>query len=152
MNDAFSTDREDTSQTHCNSNGFQMTMNMTKEQRITKHKDFLNANWKAIAAFAWKHYENTGRGLVVVYEEDFIFAETPQYATLHFRYIPADDPELNGFPEWAESKERHWTETYDPTERVIVVVVRCDSSIASYFGGGPISPSEAHAMQKALEN
>jgi hypothetical protein len=33
-------------------------MNLTKEQRIAKHKDFLKANWQALAAFSWEHYKS----------------------------------------------------------------------------------------------
>ena len=127
-------------------------MNLTTEQRIAKHKDFLNANWRLIAAFAWKHYQADGRGMVVVHEEDFIFAKTPKYASLRFRYVPANDPDLNEFPEWAESKEQVWIKTYDPTERVIVVIARYDSSISSYLGGAQPRPPEAYALSKATDN
>jgi len=32
-------------------------MELTKEQRIAKHKDFLKANWIILAAFSWEHFQ-----------------------------------------------------------------------------------------------
>ena len=36
-------------------------MDLTKEQRITRHKDFLAANAETIAAFAWENYLAKGK-------------------------------------------------------------------------------------------
>lgn len=127
-------------------------MNLTPEQRIAKHKDFLNANWRRIAAFAWEHYLEKGKGMVLVHEEDFVFAPTPQYAPLRFRYLPVDDPGMKDFPDWEGSKEQMWIVSYDPSERVIVVVIRYDSSISSYFAGARPSPPDAYALLKASDN
>ena len=127
-------------------------MDLTPEQRIAKHKDFLNANWRRIAAFAWEHYLNKGRGMVLVHEEYFVFASTPQYAPLRFRYLPADDTGMKEFPDWEGSKEQAWIETYDPAERVILVVFRYDSSVSSYFAGTKPSPPDAFKAEQAKRN
>ena len=60
-------------------------MNLTKEERITRHKRFLQANWQLLAAFSWEHYQTEGRGFVVAMEEDFVHAATPQYAPIRLR-------------------------------------------------------------------
>ena len=127
-------------------------MHLTPEQRIGKHKDFLNANWRGIAAFAWDRYLDKGKGMVLVHEEDFVFAKTPQYAPLRFRYLPANDPAIAEFPDWEGSKEQAWMESHDPAERVIVVMIRYDSSISSYFAGAQPSPPDAYALLKASDN
>ena len=54
-------------------------MNPSEEERIIRHKRFLAANWKLLAAFAWEHYQKQGRGAVVADERDFIHAEVPQF-------------------------------------------------------------------------
>ncbi len=41
---------------------------MTPEERIARHKDFLVANWRGLAAFAWEHYLDRGKGMVLVEE------------------------------------------------------------------------------------
>jgi hypothetical protein len=127
-------------------------MDLTPEQRIAKHKDFLNANWTGIAAFAWEHYLVKGKGMVLVEEEDFVFAKTPQYAPLRFRYLPVNDPAIKEFPDWEGSKEQSWIKSYDPAERVIVVVSRFDSNISSYYLGARPSPPDAYALMQAGNN
>jgi hypothetical protein len=127
-------------------------MDLTPEQRIAKHKDFLNANWTGIAAFAWERYLDRGKGMVLVEEEDFVFASTPQYAPLRFRYLPANDPAIGKFPDWEGSKEQAWIGTYDPADRVIAVVIRHDFSISSYLAGAKPSPPEAYALARAADN
>ena len=73
-------------------------------------------------------------------------------APLRFRYLPADDPGIKEFPDWDGSKEQAWTASYDPAERVILVVIRYDSSISSYFAGTKPSPPHAYALSKAADN
>jgi hypothetical protein len=47
-------------------------MNRTKNQRIDCHKQFIANNWELIAAFAWEHFLEEGRGMVIVPEEDIL--------------------------------------------------------------------------------
>jgi hypothetical protein len=55
-------------------------VNLTKDERIVRHKQFLQANWQLLAAFSWEHFQKEGRGFVVTMEEDFVDAPTPQFA------------------------------------------------------------------------
>ena len=64
-----------------------VSVKLTQEQRIAKHKQFLQANWLLLAAFAWEHYQSEGRGFVMAMEEDFLHTKTPQYAPIRLRYI-----------------------------------------------------------------
>ena len=124
---------------------------MTPAQRVSKHKDFLNANWKAIASFAYGEFLSKGKGMVVVPESDFVFAERPELAPIHFRYVSKADAEaLLG--DWNGSKEQGWIEIYEPKEKVILVIVRFDSGVSSYLIGAKPSPHDAYKMAKALEN
>jgi hypothetical protein len=41
-------------------------MELTKEQRIARHKDFLASNWQILAAFSWENYLAKGPGAVFV--------------------------------------------------------------------------------------
>ena len=124
---------------------------MTPAQRVSKHKDFLNANWKAIASFAYGEFLSKGKGMVVVPETDFVFAARPELAPIHFRYVSKADAEaLLG--DWNGSKEQGWIEIYEPKEKVILVIVRFDSGVSSYLIGAKPSPHDAYKMAKALEN
>jgi len=124
---------------------------MTPAQRVSKHKDFLNANWKAIASFAYGEFLSKGRGMVVVPEADFVFAERPRLAPIHFRYVSKADAETL-LDDWNGSKDQGWIETYDPKEKVILVIVRFDSGVSSYLIGSRPTPPEAFRLAKAGEN
>lgn len=80
-------------------------MDLTKEQRISRHKSFLNANGQAIAAFSWEHYLEEGRGMVVVPEEDFVHSNIPELRGLRFAYAAKDSDLLDGVSEHFEAKE-----------------------------------------------
>jgi hypothetical protein len=127
-------------------------MNLSKEHRIAKHKDFLKANWKLIAAFAWENYRGTGRGAVLVPEEDFIHAETPQLKGLRFHYLAAEDSDAPPFHGILSEKEVGWLESYDPDARAVVCIIRDGGGVSSYLIGGRARPSEAFASQKAEKN
>ena len=90
------------------------------------------------------HGRRRGGGLCVRQE--------PRYAPIRYRYVPADSPEAEALPDWEGSKEQAWLEAYDPAERVVLVVLRYDSSISSYFIGAEPAPPEAHAVSKTKEN
>lgn len=127
-------------------------MNLTKEQRIAKHKDFLNANWRSLAAFAWEHFLIDGVGMVVVPEEDFVQADQPQYALLRFRYVSNQSPEFSNLPDWGGSKEEGWLKSYDPKQKVIVMIVRQGGGTSSYLIGGKPPPPDCYAVKKSEEN
>ena len=50
------------------------------------------------------------------------------------------------------NKERGWLDSYDPYERVIVIILREGGGASGYLIGGRTRPSEAYARQKAKEN
>ena len=127
-------------------------MNLTKEQRIAQHKDFLQANWRALAAFSWEHYLTDGLGMVAVPEEDFVHADQPQYALLRFRYVPAKSPEFSTLPDWAGGKEQGWLETYDPKQKVIVMILRQGGGTSSYLIGANPPPPDCYTVKKSEQN
>jgi hypothetical protein len=127
-------------------------MNLTKEERITRHKRFLSANWEMLAAFSWEHYLNEGRGAVLVVEENFVHAEVPQYTAVHLRYVSDASPVLKDIGGWPGEKEENWVKTYDPDVRVVVLIVRDNGGTSGYMIGGPTKPSTAHARRKAESN
>jgi hypothetical protein len=71
-------------------------VNLSKEERILRHKKFLSANWQLLAAFAWEQHLATGRGAVVVDERDFVHASSPQFAAIKLRYV-SDDSRPGGW-------------------------------------------------------
>ena len=99
-------------------------MNLTKEERIVRHKRFLQANWQLLAAFAWEHYQDKGCGAVVVDERDFVNADTPQFTAIKLRYVANGSPMLKEIGGWPGDKEATWVKNYDPEGRVVVLVVR----------------------------
>jgi hypothetical protein len=126
-------------------------MNLPPEQRIARHKNFLGANWELIAAFSWEHYQNEGRGMVVVPEKDFIHADHPQLKGLRFSYAAKGSEFLGKISAAFEAKEWGWLETYDPDAKVILVILR-DQGTSGYLIGGKTKPSAAWARQQAGKN
>lgn len=122
---------------------------LTKEQRIARHKDFLQANWPLIAAFSWENYLVKGRGAVLVPEADFVDAELPQLKALRFHYLPLAERHSPPFEEVLAGKEAAWLEAYDPDEKAVVCILREAEGVSSYFIGGRMKPSEAYAREKA---
>ena len=126
---------------------------LTKEQRIAKHKSFLNANSLLIAAFSWEHYLAKGRGAVLVPEADFLYADTLQLKGIRFHYLAQTEREHSAFKNVISEKEMAWMETYDPDEKVILCVIRDGGGISSYLIGGRMKNSEAFKRQKdAMSN
>lgn len=127
-------------------------MDLTRDERIARHKRFLSANWEMLAAFSWEHYQQEGRGAVLVVEEDFVHAEVPQYATVHLRYVGDASPVLREIGGWPGEKETNWVKTYEPDERVVVLVVRDNGGTSGYMISGVTKPSVAFTRQQATRN
>src|ERR1019366_3076536 len=127
-------------------------MDLTKEQRIARHKQFLNANWQLLAAFSWEHYQQQGRGAVLVDERDFVDAKIPQFAAIKLRYVADNSPVLTEIGGWPGDKEANWVKTYDPDARVVVLIVRDGGGPSGYLIGGNPKPSVAYAGQQAKKN
>jgi hypothetical protein len=126
---------------------------LPKEQRIAKHKSFLNANGLRIAAFAWEHYLTKGRGAVLVPESEFLYEDIPQLKGIRFHYLAQTEREQPAFKDILAEKELAWMETYDPDEKVILCIIREGGGISSYLFGGRIKNSEAYTRQKtAMSN
>ena len=126
---------------------------LTKEQRIVKHKSFMNANVLLIAAFSWEHYLTKGRGVVLVPEADFLYADTPQLKGIRFHYLAKTEREHPAFKDILAEKELAWMETYNPDEKVILCVIREGGGVSSYLIGGRMKNSEAYTRQKnAMSN
>ena len=127
-------------------------MNLTPEQRIARHKDFLLANGETIAAFSWGGYLKDGKGAVLIPEEDFIHAPTPQLKRLRFHYLSLAKRDQEPFKAVLSEKELGWLAGYDPDEKVIVCILREPSGVSSYLMGGRSRPSVAYARQQAKQN
>ena len=123
---------------------------LSKEQRIAKHKEFLQSNWHLVAAFSWENYLAQGRGAVLVPEEDFLHVGHPKLKGVRFRYLPLTERDKTPFEEVLAEKELAWLESYDPDDKVIVCVLREGEGVSSYLIGGRTRPSEAHARQTQL--
>lgn len=127
-------------------------MELTKEQRIARHKDFLNANGEAIAAFAWENHLAKGRGAVLVPEEDFVHAEGAQLKGIRFKYLAVADKDKAPFKGVLSEKELRWMEEQEPDGKVVLCVLREGGGVSSYLFGGRVKPSEAWARKQAGRN
>lgn len=128
-----------------------MKVYLNPQMRIARHKDFLCANWRGIGAFAYGEYLSKGRGIVCVPESDFIDAERPAYAPIHFRYFTEADI-IEVMPDYEGSKEQGWLKSYSPNEKAIVTMIRYDAGVSSYLSGGQPSPPACHAAKVAEGN
>ena len=127
-------------------------MNLTKEDRIARHKRFLQANWQLLAAFSWKHFQKEGSGFVVAMEEDFVHVATPQYAPIRLRYIAENSAKFPEVMKMLGEKELNWVRTYDPDARVPILIIRDNGGTSGYLIGGNPKPSEAFAKEQAKKN
>ena len=128
-----------------------MTEISSIELRISQHKEFLSANWSRIASFAWENFLSKDKGIVVVTESDFVFAKSPRFAPIRFRYVPeVDAREL--LDDFEGSKEQDWLSTYDPAAKVIIVIVRHHGGISSYLIGASPNPPDAYLAEKTKQN
>ena len=123
------------------------SMELSPDQRIAKHKSFLNANWELIASFSWEHFQKEGRGMVVVPEEDFLEFVTPQLKGLRFSYASQGTELLLRISTHFGAKEWGWLDTYDPDECAIVIIIREGDGSSGYLIGGEMKPSEAWTRQ-----
>jgi hypothetical protein len=126
-----------------------MVSNLNPEIRMSKHRDFLKANWQQMARFSYKNYLAKGRGIVAVPEEDFVHANEPSLAPIRFHYFPeAEIPAM--MPDYEGSKEQGWMASYNPEERVIATIIRFDSTgLSSYLFGAKPNPREIYEAGKA---
>ena len=127
-------------------------MQLTKEQRIERHKSFLKANWITLSAFSWEHFQKQGPGAVLVPEEDFVHSASPELKGLRFHYLPLVQHDKGPYQGVLAEKELTWLKTYDPDERVVLCVLRPEGGVSSYLFGGTTKPSDAYTRQKAKEN
>jgi hypothetical protein len=105
-----------------------------------------------IAAFSWENYLAKGRGVVLVPENDFLHASTPQLKGIRFNYLAQSDQDHPAFKGVLSEKELAWMGAYDPDEKVILCVLRVGGGISSYLIGGRSKNSEAYTRQKNSMN
>jgi hypothetical protein len=127
-------------------------MELTKEQRIARHKHFLKANVELIASFSWGGNLASGRGAVLVPEDDFVHAEPPQLKGIRFHYLPLATHDQEPFKGILSEQELGWLTSYDPDVKVVVCILRPEGGVSSYLIGGRMKPSEAWARQQAKRN
>jgi hypothetical protein len=112
---------------------YDLAMDLTRDQRIARHKDFLIRSGHALSAFARDNYLKSGRGMVVVPEEDIIDADSSTPPRLS--YATKGSALLTEISLHFEPQEWGWLETYDPDMQVIVIVVRADVGTSGYLVG-----------------
>jgi hypothetical protein len=113
--------------------GYSYMVNLTREQRIACHKDFLIRSGRALSVFAGDNYQKSGRGMVVVPEEDIIDADSSIPPRLS--YATKGSGLLTEISLHFEPQEWGWLATYDPDMQVIVIVVRADVGTSGYLVG-----------------
>lgn len=84
-------------------------------------------------------------------EEDFIKADHPQLKGLRFAYAAKGSELLGKISTHFEEKEWTWLDTYDPDEKVILIILR-DQGTSGYLIGGRMKPSEAYFRISATNN
>ena len=127
-------------------------MKLSEEERIVRHKRFLAANWKLLAAFAWEYHQKLGRGAVVADERDFIHAKVPQFTGIHLRYVAENTALLKELGGWPGDREANWVATYDPQIQVVLFIVRDKAGISGYLAHTNPRPPEAYAQRQAEGN
>ncbi len=90
--------------------------------------------------------------MVVVPEEDFVSAATPQLKGLRFAYATKGSDLFGEVSKHFEAKEWGWLDSYDPDECVIAIILRDGGGTSGYLIGGKTRPAAAYAKQMAKQN
>lgn len=127
-------------------------MNLTKEERIARHKRFLNSNEHSISAYSWENYLTKGRGMVIVMEQDFVLADCPNLLEVRFGYATKDSSLMGNISTHFQGLEWEWLENYDPDAKMIIIIVRPEFGTSGYLLDCDLKPSLAYSQQMAKFN
>src|SRR5262245_50491249 len=99
----------------------------------------VNDNWAILAAFAWKHYLESGRGAVMVRVDEWVQAgQDGQALDVHVTYLPDGDAAR------LTSDTAEFIAQYDPRSEVVILFTGLDTggnlAYRCKTGDGPLPP------------
>jgi len=97
-----------------------------------RHLMFVRANWRLLAREAYRGFLRSGRGMVIVDNDDFVRMPVGVVVGFKLAYIAEGRPELTALGGWPGDKEARWVREYDPSTTMLVGVCRQDGGISSY--------------------
>ena len=68
------------------------------------------------------------------------------------RYVADNSPILTEIGGWPGDEESNWVNTYEPTQRIVVMIIRDKGGTSGYMIGGNLPPAECFARQQAKKN
>jgi len=122
-------------------------MQLTEQERVTRHRCLLETDWTILAGFAWRQYLTKGRGGVVVDEEDFISAGNPGWSQLRLRYVAEGGERLREIAGSLADKVTALIKGHDPEKQIVVLILSEDGGTKGYIAEGPSRPAEAYAQR-----
>lgn len=99
-----------------------------------RHLKFIMANWAQFAIASFKGYRGKGRGMLALYDEDFLGKPLGVFTKYRMVYVAEGSEafKLAG-GEWSGEKERKWVKSYNPSTTVLFTVFRAsDEGVSSY--------------------
>ncbi len=114
------------------------------------YHQIVNDNWTLLAAFAWKHYTDFGRGAVIVRVDDLV-QDAPGTSELEVQvsYLPG--------PSAAQltADTAEFIAEYDPRSEVVILFTGLDSggnlAYRCKTGDGPVPPDAFRLYGAQLE-
>jgi hypothetical protein len=113
----------------------------------------VNDNWTVLAAYAWKHYLEVGRGAVLVQVDQLVEAAAPPNTgselEVHVSYLP--DTDLARLT--ADTAE--FLAQYDPATEVVILFTGLDQggnlAYRCKTGDGPVPPDALRLFGSQIE-
>jgi hypothetical protein len=126
---------------------------MQSEQQIENidtpegHQNFMRAQWKDFAAFAWNKYSGAGRGAVVI----DLRRATKELSGLRVPvfYVAQSSEQLDARGGWPDEEIARAVEDYIPEEEVLFLFLRRDGQAFHYIASDdPAPPRAAHQLTR----
>jgi hypothetical protein len=101
-------------------------------ESVESHAEFLQLNWRLLAAMAWNGYMTGGRGAVVIdamHALDAPVGAPWETGYTEGTYIPLADLERLGI---AATREKRLITQYEPEREIVAIFLRGDGGVSGY--------------------
>lgn len=98
-----------------------------------RHLLFINSNWPALAAEVYSGFLHRGRGMLLMYDGDFINKPLGTFCKFACVYVAEGTPEFAILGNrWPGRKETKWIAEYDPKQGALLCFLRTDNGTSCY--------------------
>ncbi len=109
------------------------------------HYDFLCAQWRTFAAYAWSRYLEEGRGAIVLDLRNA--AKAGSGIHLPTFYVAEGSDKLARRGGWPSADVEQAIHDYFPEEEIVFIVLRLDGDVFHYVGAADPAPPDAYGVK-----